>query len=242
MKVSVRMIVLGIECTAGPVSCSVFCDKKLKAEFFLDVKTTHSQTLLPMVESALKSCDLKVSDIDLIAVTDGPGSFTGVRIGVSAVKGLAQPLRIACKPVSVLLGMAYNMLAFDCYVCAVMDARCNQVYNALFEVEDGKVDRLCDDRALLIDELIPEVAQLLMSNKPVYIVGDGAELFYERAKDICKGIKLAPPNFIRQRASGICLAALSDENGKTVKAEELLPKYLRLPQAERELKAKQAKG
>ncbi len=237
------MIILGIECTASPVSCAVFEDDKLKAEYFLDVKTTHSQTLLPMVESVLQSCNCKISDVDMIAVTDGPGSFTGVRIGVSAVKGFAQPLSIPCKPVSVLLGMAYNFALFDCYVCAVMDARCNQVYNALFSIENGSVNRMCDDRALMIDELLIEIEQLSKSEKPVFVVGDGAELFYEKAKDIGNNIKLAPSHLVRQKASGICMAAMSNsENSKTVSATELLPKYLRLPQAERELRAKQMKG
>ena len=239
------MIVLGIECTASPVSCAVFQDGKLKAEYFLDVKTTHSQTLLPMVEQALNVCNLKVSDIDLIAISEGPGSFTGVRIGISAVKGLAQPLKIPCRPISVLLSMAYNMSAVDCYVCAVMDARCNQVYNSLFSVQNGRVTRLCEDRALMIDELKTEVSQILEKDKTksFFVVGDGAELFYEKAKDDCEGIKLAPPHLVRQRASGICIAALQNaDDKKDVSAEELLPKYLRLPQAERELKAKQMKG
>ena len=238
------MIILGVECTAGPVSCAILDDGKLKAEFFLNVKTTHSQTLMPMIESAIGACGLKMSDIDLIAVTEGPGSFTGVRIGVSAVKGLAQPLDTKCMPVSVLLGMAYNMVAEDCYVCAVMDARCNQVYNALFSVENGEVKRLCDDRALMMDELKPEIDELTKANdKPIFIVGDGAELFYSFLNGELDGVKLAPPQYVMQRASGICLAAKYNNDLKpTVSAKDLLPKYLRLPQAERELKAKQSKG
>ena len=239
------MIILGVECTAGPVSCAILDDNLVKAEFFLNIKTTHSQTLLPMIESALKSCELKMSDIDLVAVTEGPGSFTGVRIGVSAVKGLAQPLGVKCMPVSVLEGMAYNMVADDCFVCAAMDARCNQVYNALFEVENGEVKRLCLDRALMMDELEPEIKKLADENssKPIFIVGDGAELFYNFLSYKHNNIKLAPPHLVRQRATGICLAAKENkDNNPIVLAKELLPKYLRLPQAERELKAKQLKG
>lgn len=235
------MLILSIECTAGPVSCALIEDGKLKAELYLDVKTTHSQTLLPMCEQALNLCSKSVSDLDYIAVTEGPGSFTGVRIGVSAVKGLAEPLNIPCMPVSVLEAMAYNMLGQEVYVCAVMDARCNQVYNALFKVNGEEVERLCDDRALMIDELKAELFELSVKDKrPIVVVGDGAELFYGKANDI-EVLKLAPMHLIRQKASGVGMVALKHiEEGKTVTAEQLLPKYLRLPQAERELKAKQA--
>ncbi len=235
------MLILSIECTAGPVSCALIEDGRLKAELYLDVKTTHSQTLLPMVEQALSLCSKQMKEIDYIAVTKGPGSFTGVRIGVSAVKGLAEPLNIPCVPVSVLHAMAYNMIGSDAYVCAVMDARCNQVYNALFKVSGETVERLCDDRALMIDELKAELVEIQnKDNRPIIVVGDGAELFYGKAGDI-QSLKLAPMHLVRQKASSVGMVALKHiEDGKIVTAEQLLPQYLRLPQAERELKAKQA--
>ncbi len=235
------MLILSIECTAGPVSCALIEDGKLKSELYLDVKTTHSQTLLPMVEQALSLCSKQVKDLDYIAVTEGPGSFTGVRIGVSAVKGLAEPLNILCIPVSVLEAMAYNVVGQEAYVCSVMDARCNQVYNALFKVSGEKVERLCDDRALMIDELKAELLEIAnKDNCPIIVVGDGAELFFGKASEI-DSLKLAPMHLIRQKASGVGMVALKHiAEGKTVTAEQLLPKYLRLPQAERELRAKQA--
>lgn len=237
------MRILGIECTASPVSCAVFEDSRIKAEYFLNLKTTHSQTLLPMVESVLKLSGIGIGDIDVIAATAGPGSFTGVRIGISAVKGLAFAQNTPCVPISTLEAMAYGLTGCDGIVCACMDARCNQVYNAIFEVKDGVVSRFCLDRALMIEELYAEIEKIYEKNreKTIFIVGDGADLFYNSIKDRDVPVCLAPEHLKWQRASGVCMAALSKaQNGETVCPEELLPVYLRLPQAERELKAKQS--
>ena len=238
------MKILGVECTASPVSVALLEDGILKAEYFLNQKITHSQTLLPMCESLLKLSDVSINDIDAFAVTAGPGSFTGVRIGISAVKGLAQPLDKPCVPVSVLEAMAYTFVGTDCIVCAVMDARCKQVYNALFEIKSGTVTRLCDDRALMIDELCDDLKKIndKLPDKKVIVVGDGANLFYGTVKEQLSFIELASENLKWQRASGVCFVAqkLYDE-GVTVSADKLLPVYLRLPQAERELKAKNNK-
>ena len=237
------MRILGIECTASPVSCAVFEDSRIKAEYFLNLKTTHSQTLLPMVESVLKLSGIGIGDIDVIAATAGPGSFTGVRIGISAVKGLAFAQNTPCVPISTLEAMAYGLTGCDGIVCACMDARCNQVYNAIFEVKDGVVSRFCFDRALMIEELYAELEKIYEKNreKTIFIVGDGADLFYNSIKDRDVPVCLAPEHLKWQRASGVCMAALSKaQNGETVCPEELLPVYLRLPQAERELKAKQS--
>lgn len=236
------MRILGVECTAAPVSCALLEDGKIKAEYFLNLKTTHSQTLMPMIESVLKLSGLCVKDIDVIAATAGPGSFTGVRIGISAVKGMATPDNKPCVPVSVLESMAYNLIANNCIVCAVMDARCNQVYNALFDVENGKIRRICDDRALMIDELFDEIKKINEKNqkKSIFIVGDGAELFYNNTLGRGVDMTLAPGNLRWQRASSVCLAAESRAlSGDTVGPDKLLPFYLRLPQAERELKSKE---
>jgi tRNA threonylcarbamoyladenosine biosynthesis protein TsaB len=235
---------LGIECTASPVSCAVFNDGKLVAENFLDIKTTHSETLMPMVEHTLSLLNLNINDIDVFAVTVGPGSFTGVRIGVSAVKGLTAANKKSIVPVSVLQAMAYNMSAFDCYVCAVMDARCNQFYNAIFRIKNGEVERITPDRALLCDDLLAEIKELSARDSlPIFAVGDGADMFYKSTENQIKTVKLAPVHLKRQRAAGVCLAAEKDfKNGKMVTSEELLPLYLRLPQAERELKSKLERG
>lgn len=231
------MRILGIECSAGPASVAIIQDGKVLGSSFINVKLTHSQTLMPMVEQVLKNCMLTLSDIDYIAVAAGPGSFTGVRIGISAVKGMAAPLNIPCVAVSTLSAMAYKHIDHNCIVCTAMDARCNQVYNALFEVKDGNVIRLCDDRALLCEELAKEIEQINNTdNKPIIITGDGAEFFYPFVKN---STKLSPEHLRYQNAVGVCLAAEQQiSKQEFVCANELLPVYLRLPQAERELKKK----
>ena len=128
------MKILSLECTAGPASAAITEDGRVIASSFVNVKLTHSQTLLPMAEGLFAASRLGLSDIDGIAVTAGPGSFTGVRIGISAAKGLAAARNLPCAGVSTLLSLAFNYRDTDCIVCAVMDARCSQVYNAIFEI------------------------------------------------------------------------------------------------------------
>ena len=239
------MKILAIECSATPASCAIFEDEKLISSSFANVKLTHSETLMPMVEATLKNAKLTIDDVETLAVSCGPGSFTGIRIGISAIKGLAIKDKKPCCAVSTLASMAYRLRFFEGVVCAVMDARCNQVYNALFRVENGRVIRLCDDRALMIDELYEEVLNLNKERPdlPIILVGDGADLFFNSTKNREAELILAPEHLKWQRASGVCFVAESRAiNNETVSAEELLPIYLRLPQAERELKAKQLKG
>lgn len=229
------MKILSIECSAVPCSASVSEDGKILASDFTNVGLTHSQTLMPMVEKVLKNAKLSVSDIDGFAVSAGPGSFTGIRIGISAIKGMATPENKPCYPVSTLLAMAQNYKDTDCLICAVMDARCNQVYNANFEIENGKITRLCEDRALLCEELAKEIKNISQNqNKCVIIVGDGANLFYEFVKDI-ENVSKADEERVYQNAIGVALAAKD-----YVEPKELLPVYLRLPQAERELNSKRS--
>lgn len=233
------MKILSLECSAGPCSAAITENGRVIAEAFINVKLTHSQTLMPMVEGVLNYSKIRMDELDGIAVSAGPGSFTGVRIGIGAVKGLAAARPIMCVGVSTLEAMAYNFIDTDCTVCAVMDARCNQVYNALFEVSGGKITRLCPDRALMCDELAAELEALPRSDKkPVITVGDGAELFYSYAAKLDNTV-LACDRRRYQNAVGVGLAAECEfRNGKAVAPSELLPIYLRLPQAERELKLK----
>ena len=169
----------------------------------------------------------------------GPGSFTGIRIGISAVKGLAQAKNLLCVPVSTLEAMAENYSDTDCYVCSVMDARCNQVYNALFKNTNGEISRLCEDRALGIDELVPQIAELSKEGKSIYIVGDGAEIFYPFVSKF-ENVYLADCGRRFQNAVGVsAVAEKLIKKGKVTTAKELCPIYLRLPQAERELKRKE---
>lgn len=229
------MKILSLECSATPCSVAVSENGKILASAFSNVKLTHSQTLMPMVESVLKSAMLTIGDIDAFAVSSGPGSFTGIRIGISAVKGMAQAKKSPCISVSTLEAMAVNFLDTDCIVCSVMDARCKQVYNAIFENSNNEINRLCEDRALSIEDLVPEIKTLSENGKLIYIVGDGAEVFYPFVKDF-KGVKIAHENRRFQNASGVAVIAQKNEY---LMPGDLQPIYLRLPQAERELKRKE---
>ncbi len=236
------MKILNLECSATPASVAIIEDSKVLASSFVNVRLTHSQTLIPMVENALTAAKLKISDIDGFAISNGPGSFTGVRIGISAVKGLAAPKNLPCVAVSTLRAMAENYSDTDCIVCAVMDARCNQVYNAIFEIKNGNIKRLCEDRALLCDELAEEIKKISQNtDKCVIIVGDGSDIFYPFVEAL-ENVRISSPMRRFQNAVGVGLAAEeSFRKGETITAQQLLPFYLRLPQAERELKAKEEK-
>lgn len=228
------MLILSVDSSATPASVCLY-DGKVIAEYYINTKLTHSQTLVAMIESVLQITGTQVGDIDLFAVNSGPGSFTGVRIGVSAIKGMAYAQDKPCAAVSTLESMAYNYPADDAILCACMDARRQQVYNALFRTENGRVQRLCGDRAIAIDALIDELQRL---DQRVILVGDGAEpLFYSKSE--LKNIVLAPPNLRFQRASSV--AMIADEKareGGLISAAALMPSYLRLSQAERERIAK----
>lgn len=237
------MKILAIECSATACSAAVLSDEKVIASGYVNVKLTHSQTLMPMVENILKSAMMGIDEIEGFAVSAGPGSFTGIRIGISAIKGLAAPRKLPCVAVSTLHSMAANYSDTDCIVCAVMDARCNQVYNALFDIDGGKITRLCEDRALMCDELAENLKNMSQNNsRRVIIVGDGAELFYSFVKDL-ENVTIAEHSRRYQNAVSVGTVALGDfKSGKHQTAEELLPVYLRLPQAERELKLKKEQG
>ncbi len=231
------MKILSVDTSATAASVAISEENKLIGESFINTSLTHSQTLIPMIEQLLKNTKTSVDKIDCIAVNSGPGSFTGVRIGVAAVKGLAFANNTPCISVSTLYSMAYNMIGKNCTVCSVMDARCSQVYNALFKVSHNKVTRLCDDRAFSMSDLKSELAQI---DDNIVIVGDGASIFYEYLNDELKNVELAPVNQRYQRASSTALAAFEQiQNGNNmISANELMPAYLRLPQAQRELNKK----
>lgn len=227
------MKILAVDCSAGSASCAILEDNKVLASSFCNVKLTHSETLVPMIKNTLSSALLNLDDIDAFAVNNGPGSFTGIRIGISAIKGLALAQNKPCIAVSTLESIAKLFENFIGIVCAVMDARCNQVYNALFLVKDGFVTRLCEDRAVTIDEVSEELKAL---DKDIIISGDGAGLF-SSLEDSYKNIRLASEPLCYQNAVGTAKAASEKLNkSEFLSSNELKPLYLRLPQAERELK------
>lgn len=221
------MFLLSVDSSAVTASAALTEDGRVIKSEFINKGLTHSETLLPLIENVMEGCAYK--RLDAIAVTAGPGSFTGVRIGVATVKGLAFPYDIPCISVSTLEAIAYNFTDENAVICAVMDARRMQFYNALFKVENGRVTRLCEDRAISIDALREE----LKAYKNVIIAGDGAELCYNNLN--LENIALAAEDKRWQNGVGVSKAA---ENKKTIKAEALMPVYLRLSQAERELKLK----
>lgn len=232
------MRVLAIDTSASPASAALVENQKIIGEFFINTKLTHSQTIMPMVDSLLSCCETKLKDVDVLAVSAGPGSFTGIRIGIAAVKGMACGCNKRCVAVSTLEAMAYCHLYHNGIICAVMDARCNQVYNGLFKVENGKVERLCPDRAISIDDLIKELEN---AHEKIILVGDGAEICSRAMAQTAVCAQIAPYNVRFQNASAVAFAAeIQAKNGNTISSRELMPVYLRLPQAERELKKKQA--
>lgn len=228
------MKILAIECSAVPVSAAVICDGEVLGYAFSNVKVTHSQTLFPIIESALKSAKLSISDIDTISVATGPGSFTGIRIGISSAKGLAEPKNLKCVGVSTLLAAAYMFLGENAVVCPIEDARCGQVYSAFFNINGNSVERLCDDRAIMIDELVSELKGL--RNNKVILCCDAAENVIKHLSDK-KNILLAPKPLLFQNAIGVGLYASYGANEFT-NAKSISPTYLKLPQAQRELNAK----
>lgn len=201
-------------------------DEIIKSEF-VNSGLTHSETLLPMITRVMDG--RKYRELDGIAITAGPGSFTGVRIGVATVKGLAFNDDIPCYSVSTLKAIAYNFVDKNAVVCAVMDARRMQFYNALFKVQNGKVERLCDDRAISIEDLRNELKQY----DKVIIAGDGAKLCFQNIE--LENCTLADDDRIYQNAVGVAKAA---QNKNAISPKALMPVYLRQSQAERELKLK----
>lgn len=230
------MKILAIESSAVAASVSVLDGGKLRAEFFVNSGLTHSETLMPMVSQILDDTKLSINEIDAFAVSVGPGSFTGVRIGVSCVKGMAFVLNRPIFGVSTLYGMAFNVLQEGAIICAVMDARCNQVYNAIFRVNGEDPERLTPDRALSINELLQELE--FYRNEKIIFVGDGARLCYNEENTHARGFTIAPENLIHQRASSVALAALKMRERGVAAADtfSLVPEYLRMSQAERNLK------
>lgn len=232
--------ILAVDTSATPVSCAILQDDRLVASYYAHTKSTHSQTLMPMIEHALNINGLTMNDIDALAVCNGPGSFTGVRIGVSAVKGLAFADKKTSIEVSTLAAMAegFRGLPMRAVICCAMDARCQQVYTALFSIDsNGDIQRLTNDEAVSLDELKSRLESL---NTPIILVGDGAPICYSAFNSDLPNVSLSPIVLRYQSAANVAVAAMHKLNSDEVISDEaLLPSYLRLPQAERELRSRQ---
>ena len=230
------MRILAIDCSAKSVSVAIAENGKLVAEGFLNIKLTHSETLMPIMEQTLSNARLTLKDIDAFAVTAGPGSFTGIRIGISAVKGLAFPENKPVFAFSTLEATSLGLLGkslFTGIICCLMDARRNQFYNALFKLEKGELHRLTEDRTIEAEVLKTELIEL---NCPVMLMGDGAELFNALSNE--DAFALAPETIRIQRAAGIAVKASSDNSLSPITPEALQVIYLRKSQAEREREEK----
>ncbi|MBR5490618.1 MAG: tRNA (adenosine(37)-N6)-threonylcarbamoyltransferase complex dimerization subunit type 1 TsaB [Oscillospiraceae bacterium] len=224
------MIILALESSAKAASVALSKDGSLLAQSYQFSGLTHSRTLLPMAEDLLKNAGLTMADVDCVAVAHGPGSFTGVRIGVSAAKGLCWGADKPAVGVSTLEAMAWNgeYAGDGTVICCAMDARRNQVYNALFTFENGAPKRLSKDRAISLRELCDELKDI---SAPIVVVGDGAELCYKFLAGELTNVSIAPESIRMQNAWGVCRSA---EKAESAPASALLPVYLRLSQAERE--------
>ena len=231
------MLILAFETSAKAGSVALLENGILLAESYQNTGLTHSQTLLSMAEAILLSSSKTPQDVDAVAVAAGPGSFTGVRIGVAAAKGFAWGKEIPCYGVSTLEAMARSLGLWQGIVCCVMDARRNQVYNALFRMEGGNLTRLTEDRAISLEELQNE---LKIFEETVFLVGDGSNLCYNTLQKQLGNLALPAEHRLHQRASGVALAASAmAAAGKAGDAGALEPNYLRLSQAERERLARE---
>ena len=231
------MKILAFETSAKAASVALMDNGKLLGESYQNTGLTHSQTLMVMAEDLLKTCNVSVKDIQAVAVAAGPGSFTGVRIGVAAAKGFAWGGELPCYGVSTLEAMARNLGVWEGFVVPAMDARRNQVYTAIFRAQKGILSRVEEDMAISLEALKEKIKNF---SEPVFLVGDGAVLCYNTLLEEVPGLVLPPEHRMHQRAAGVALAAqaLADA-GDPGKACELTPNYLRLSQAERERMARE---
>ncbi len=231
------MKILAFETSAKAASVALLENGKLLGENYQNTGLTHSQTLMVMAEDMLKSCGLTAKDVDAVAVAAGPGSFTGVRIGVAAAKGFAWGGELPCYGVSTLEAMARNLGVWEGYVVPAMDARRSQVYTAIFHADKGELTRMEEDMAISLADLKEKIKNF---NQPIFLVGDGAVLCYNTLLEEVPGLVLPPEHRMHQRAAGVALAAQAmADSGDPGNAAELTPNYLRLSQAERERLARE---
>ena len=226
------MLTLAFESSAKAASVALCEGGRLISQVIQCSGLTHSRTLLPMAEDLLKNAEMEMKQIDSFAVAQGPGSFTGIRIGIATVKGLAWAADKPCIGVSTLAAMAWNGVAAGGLICAVMDARRSEVYNALFRIEDGRPVRLCPDRAISLSALTEELRE---RGEAPFLVGDGTELASAFFREQHLEHRVPPENLRWQNAWGVAMEAAGKE---LCTSQELLPVYLRLSQAERERQAR----
>ena len=227
------MKILAIETSSLVASVAILTDDIITAEYSMNHKITHSQTLMPMIDEIIRRTDTEIKDFDAIAVSAGPGSFTGLRIGSATAKGLGQALNIPLIHVPTLDAMAYNAYGFDGIVCPIMDARRSQVYTGIYSFEGENMEIHFENSAISIEDL---VGKLNLMNRKVMFIGDGIPVFMDFIKEKANfECCFAPANMNRQRAASVAtLGAVYYAKGNTEHPQEHLPEYLRESQAERE--------
>lgn len=233
------MKILAIDSSGLVASAAVVTEEDLTAEYTVNYKKTHSQTLLPMIDEIVRMTELDLKEIDAIAVAEGPGSFTGLRIGSSTAKGLGLALNKPVVGVPTVDALAYNLFGTGSMICPMMDARRGQVYTGLYTFKDGEFTVVLSQRAVSAEEMVSEVNRIGM---PVIYLGDGVPIHKKMLEEKTEtAFSFAPPHLAKQRAGAVGVLGLRYlKEGKVQTAEEHAPVYLRLSQAERELKEKQA--
>ncbi len=218
------MLIFGIDTCCAAATSAIFDGEKLLAQTVINHKKTHSQKILPQIQSLCDLAEIDISDIDAFAAAVGPGSFTGVRIGVATVKGMAQAQNKPCVAVSTLEALALPLSSFSGIVCPILDARRGQVYNALFK--EG--ERICNDRAITLESLLKE-----LEGEKVMFLGDGVFPYGEEILKTMPNAEFAPKVLTMNLAGSVCEAAYGKLlKGEVVCAGDLIPSYVRLSQAE----------
>ena len=239
------MRILALDSSGLVASVAIVEEEQTVAEYTVNYKKTHSQTLLPMLDEIVKMTDMDLQSIDAIAVAGGPGSFTGLRIGSATAKGLGLALNKPLIHIPTLEGMAYNLYGSSAVICPIMDARRKQVYTGIYRFEEGELKVLEDQTAIAVEELIQKLNEM---GEEVVFLGDGVPVYADCLRE---GLSIpfifAPANMNRQRASSVGLLGMEYfKQGKTETAREHQPDYLRVSQAERERnereKAKETKN
>lgn len=226
------MLVFGIDTCCMAATAALMNDNIMVAQTVINQNKTHSQIMMPQIEQMFKSAEVEPTAVDAFAAAVGPGSFTGVRIGVATAKALAQAAKKPCVAVSTLEALAFSSKYFDGIISPVLDARRNQVYNALF-CGGNELTRLTDDRALALDKLLDELKE---SGKKVLFMGDATLVFSEEIKEALGDLAYFAPKVSNLNLAGAVAEIGLDKlkKGETTEYGELIPEYIRLSQAERE--------
>ena len=231
------MKILAIDSSSLVASVAIITDDIMTAEYTVNFKKTHSQTLLPMIDEIVRMVGIEIDSIDAIAVSGGPGSFTGLRIGSATAKGIGLSLDKPIIHIPTIDAMAYNLFGTDKIICPIMDARRNQAYTGLYTFKGEKLDIIKPQTALSIEELVEELNKL---EEDVIFIGDGIPVFCEYIdKNLKNTHYYAPAHLNRQRAGAVgALGMIYFKEGKYISADEHEPDYIRLSQAERCLNEK----